>query len=77
MTDMSKSKQTVKETPEEIEYELRGAIGSIWSGGRLFIGMYAFLLASLAFSYFYLRAANNGLLSITTKSNSSRHLASS
>ena len=62
MTDTSNSKQTVKETPEEIEYELRGQLGSIWSGGRLFIGMYTFLLASLAFAYFYLRAANNGLL---------------
>ncbi|MFZ1062267.1 MAG: hypothetical protein WAN30_02220 [Acidimicrobiales bacterium] len=62
MANKSNDQQTVKETPEEIEYELRGQIGSIWSGGRLFIGMYTFLLASLAFSYFYLRAANNGLL---------------
>ncbi|MGA2970236.1 MAG: hypothetical protein ABSE75_10560 [Acidimicrobiales bacterium] len=62
MTDTTNNKQTVHETPEEIEYELRGQIGSIWSGGRLFIGMYTFLLASVAFSYFYLRAANNGLL---------------
>jgi hypothetical protein len=62
MTDTSKAGNPFSETPEEIEYELRGKIGAIWSGGRLFIGMYAFLLASLAFSYFYLRAANNGLL---------------
>ncbi len=62
MSDTSKNPQEITETPEEIEYELRGQIGSIWSGGRLFIGMYAFLLASLAFAYFYLRAANNGLL---------------
>jgi heme/copper-type cytochrome/quinol oxidase subunit 3 len=62
MTDTSRNQKPMSETPEEIEYELRGQIGSIWSGGRLFIGMYTFLLASLAFSYFYLRAANNGLL---------------
>ena len=49
-------------TPEEREFELRAQIGSTWSGGRLFIGMYTFLLASLAFAYFYLRSANNGLL---------------
>ena len=49
-------------TPEEDEFELRAHIGSVWSGGRLFIGMYTFLLASLAFAYFYLRSSNNGLL---------------
>ena len=41
---------------------MRAQIGAIWSGGRLFIGMYTFLLASLVFSYFYLRSSNNGLL---------------
>jgi|SRR5579863_4931545 len=49
-------------TSEEREYELRAHIGSIWSGGRLFIGMYTFLIASLVFSYFYLRSSNNGQL---------------
>ncbi|HUZ41895.1 MAG TPA: hypothetical protein VMU68_10970 [Acidimicrobiales bacterium] len=58
MTDIIKK----SDTPEEREFELRAHIGSIWSGGRLFIGMYTFLLASLAFSYFYLRSSNNGLL---------------
>ncbi|HEY5437818.1 MAG TPA: hypothetical protein VIJ99_02860 [Acidimicrobiales bacterium] len=62
MTDMIKSSQTMSDTPEEREFEMRAHIGSIWSGGRLFIGMYTFLLASLAFSYFYLRSSNNGLL---------------
>ena len=52
----------MSDTPEEREFELRAQIGAIWSGGRLFIGMYTFLLASLAFSYFYLRSSNNGLL---------------
>lgn len=47
-------------TPEETEFEMRAHIGAIWTGGRLFIGMYTFLLASLAFSYFYLRSSNNG-----------------
>ena len=49
-------------TPEELEFELRAHIGSIWSGGRLFIGIYTFLLTSLVFSYFYLRSSNNALL---------------
>ena len=62
MTDMTKSSRGVIDTPEEVEFELRAHIGAIWSGGRLFIGMYTFLLASLAFSYFYLRSSNNGLL---------------
>jgi len=62
MTDMIKNSHGVSETPEEREFELRAHIGSIWSGGRLFIGMYTFLLASLAFAYFYLRSSNNGLL---------------
>ena len=62
MTDMSNKPKGFVETPEEREFELRAQIGSTWTGGRLFIGMYTFLLASLAFSYFYLRSANNGLL---------------
>jgi heme/copper-type cytochrome/quinol oxidase subunit 3 len=62
MTDMIKSSPKMSDTPEEREFELRAHIGAIWSGGRLFIGMYTFLLASLAFSYFYLRSSNNGLL---------------
>ncbi len=61
MTDVIKS-QGMSDTPEEREYELRAHIGAIWSGGRLFIGMYTFLLASLAFTYFYLRSSNNALL---------------
>ncbi len=47
------------ETPEEIEYELRAAEGSMWTGSRLLIGIVAFAFASLAFAYFYLRSANN------------------
>lgn len=62
MTDMIKDMQGMSNTPEEQEFELRAHIGAIWSGGRLFIGMYTFFLASLAFSYFYLRSSNNGLL---------------
>ncbi len=34
----------------------------MWTGGRLAIGMYTFLLASEAFAYFYLRSSNNGQL---------------
>jgi heme/copper-type cytochrome/quinol oxidase subunit 3 len=62
MTDMIKSSPKMSDTPEEREFELRAHIGAIWSGGRLFIGIYTFFLASLAFSYFYLRSSNNGLL---------------
>jgi len=50
------------EMPEEREYEMRALISSIWTGGRLFIGSYTFMLAGLAFSYFYLRSSNSGLL---------------
>lgn len=62
MTDMIKKSNGMSDTPEEREYELRAHIGAIWTGGRLFIGIYTFLIASLAFSYFYLRSSNNGLL---------------
>jgi hypothetical protein len=62
MTDIARDAHGMSDTPEEREFELRAQIGAIWSGGRLFIGMYTFLLASLAFSYFYLRSSNNGLL---------------
>ena len=62
MTDMIKSSHKMSDTPEEREFELRAHIGAIWSGGRLFIGMYTFFLASLVFSYFYLRSSNNVLL---------------
>jgi heme/copper-type cytochrome/quinol oxidase subunit 3 len=47
------------ETPEEIAYELRAQEGSLWTGGRLLIGIWAFAFAALDFAYFYLRSANN------------------
>jgi hypothetical protein len=50
------------ETPEEREFELRSAVGAYWTGGRLLIGMYTFLFASLAFAYFYLKSNNSGKL---------------
>ena len=53
---------TPSQSPEEREYEMRALISSIWTGGRLFIGIYTFMLASLVFSYFYLRSSNSGLL---------------
>jgi heme/copper-type cytochrome/quinol oxidase subunit 3 len=49
----------LSETPEEVEYELRAAEGALWTGSRLVIGAVAFIFASLAFAYFYLRSANN------------------
>jgi len=48
-----------RETPEEIEYEMRAAEGALWTGGRLVIGIAAFVFASLAFAYFYLRSTNS------------------
>jgi len=62
MTDTFSKAKGPTSTPEEREFELRAQIGSIWSGGRLFIGMYTFLLASEVFAYFYLRSSNNGSL---------------
>jgi len=31
----------------------------MWTGGRLLIGIFAFLFGSLAFAYFYLRSTNS------------------
>jgi heme/copper-type cytochrome/quinol oxidase subunit 3 len=50
---------TLRETSEEIEYEMRSAEGAMWTGGRLVIGIGAFFFGSLAFAYFYLRSSNN------------------
>ncbi len=52
----------LKETPEEIAFELRSQEGALWTGSRLLIGIWAFAFAALAFAYFYLRSANNGNL---------------
>lgn len=62
MTETAKKPALFTETPEEREFELRAAVGAYWSGGRLVIGMYTFLFASLAFAYFYLRSNNAGQL---------------
>ncbi len=62
MTDTYNKSHEPSATNEEREFELRAHVGSLWSGGRLFIGMYTFLIASLVFSYFYLRSSNNGQL---------------
>lgn len=56
---MADTTRAYAESPEEVEYEARAGIAAIWTGGRLFIGMYTFLVASLVFSYFYLRSSNN------------------
>jgi heme/copper-type cytochrome/quinol oxidase subunit 3 len=60
VTDTVNKPPMFTETPEEREFELRSAVGAYWSGGRLLIGMYTFLFASLAFAYFYLRSNNSG-----------------
>ncbi len=46
-------------TPAEVDFEVRAAEGSIYTGGRLLIGIVTFAYASLAFAYFYLRSSNN------------------
>ena len=62
VTDTAPKPALYSDTPEEREFELRSAVGSYWTGGRLLIGMFTFLLASLAFAYFYLRSSNSGQL---------------
>ena len=49
----------LRETPEEIAYELRAHEGALWTGSRMVIGIWAFAFAALGFAYFYLRSANN------------------
>jgi len=62
VTNLVTDSQKMTSTPEEAEYELRSAISSYWSGGRLVIGMYTFFLCATAFAYFYLRSSNSGNL---------------
>lgn len=45
---------------DDITYEQRCAEDAAWTGSRTLIGVATFAFASLAFSYFYLRSANNG-----------------
>jgi len=51
--------RAVTSTPEEVAYEVRAAEASIFTGGRLLVGIVTFAYASLAFAYFYLRSAND------------------
>jgi hypothetical protein len=62
VTDTADKPALFTETPEEREFELRAAVGSYWTGGRLLIGMFTFLFASLAFAFFYLKSNNSGQL---------------
>ena len=55
----SESFPMLRETPEEIAYELRAHEGALWTGSRMAIGIWAFAFAALGFAYFYLRSANN------------------
>jgi hypothetical protein len=59
VTDTANKPALFSDSPEEREFELRAAVGSYWTGGRLMIGMFAFLFASLAFAYFYLKSNNS------------------
>ena len=60
MTATARRHEVMTSTPEEAEYELRQSINSYWTGGRLLVGMFTFFVASLAFTYFYLRSTNSG-----------------
>ena len=55
----SESFPMLRETPEEIAYELRSHEGAMWTGSRMLMGIWAFAFAALGFAYFYLRSANN------------------
>jgi len=55
----SESFPMLRETPEEIAYELRCHEGALWTGTRMLMGIWAFAFAALGFAYFYLRSANN------------------
>lgn len=59
MSDTSANAPRLLDRAEEAAYELRAQEGSIWTGSRLLIGIVAFVFASLAFAYFYLRSSNN------------------
>lgn len=61
MSDHAQGRATPQliETPEEVEYELRGTEGAVWTGTRLLVGIVGFAFASLAFAYFYLRSSNS------------------
>lgn len=59
MTEMQVDSSGAIGTPEEIAYEQRAAVGSLWTGTRVLIGLVAFAFASLAFAYFYLRSVNS------------------
>jgi hypothetical protein len=62
VTNVAQNGPKMTSTPEEAEYELRASVSAYWSGGRLLVGMFTFLMASLAFAYFYLRSSNSGNL---------------
>jgi heme/copper-type cytochrome/quinol oxidase subunit 3 len=51
---------TLATIADDVSYEQRCAEDAAWTGSRVFIGAVTFAYASLAFSYFYLRSANNG-----------------
>ena len=58
-TASTESLPMLRETPEEIAYELSAHEGALWTGSRMVIGIWAFAFAALGFAYFYLRSANN------------------
>ncbi|MGH9291878.1 MAG: hypothetical protein ACRDZ6_03740 [Acidimicrobiales bacterium] len=62
MTAMSTPEPTAGAVPsrsDDLVYEQRCEEDSSFTGARLLIGLSAFAFASLAFTYFYLRSANN------------------
>ncbi len=59
---MADHKQTYPVLSEEAdaEYELESEEGSLWTGTRLFTGMWVMAWAAVAFAYFYLRETDVG-----------------
>lgn len=62
MADASSTRMAapaLKESAEELAYELRSAEGATWTAGKLLVGIGAFFYVGLGFAYFYLRSAND------------------
>lgn len=62
MSDAASTRMTapaLRETAEEVAYELRSAEGATWTAGKLLVGIGAFFYVGLGFAYFYLRSAND------------------
>jgi len=60
MTDSHDTAYPVLSEEADAEYELESEEGSLWTGTRLLMGVWAMAWAAVAFAYFYLRALDVG-----------------